>query len=161
MSIDPDVRPHMRPPLRHREIVRAIADIGRTLGWTVLVGGTRSSPSRPRQTAGPDTLFGPHLILVHSGHRRLVHAWVTSQRVSPHRVRLAAAWESLGRLAWDRSSDEQERAERAIGKPVPSIEFHFWRPQDVETGVITDVLAATRRDTPEHVIPRDGSPLAR
>lgn len=132
---------------RGREVTdlrRAVIELASVRGWHVpYAAGEASAGPLPGLVFSPPVVAGseigwPDLTLVRLLDRRLVFAALATDRTRTLSPRRRLVLDLLGALRWN--SEERRRAEQALGQPVPSIEAFVWRPADLLTGTIDDVL---------------------
>jgi hypothetical protein len=128
------------------DLKRAVIELAEVRGWHV---PPADAPSAGGPLCGlvyaPPMVVGseggwPDLTLIRSLDRRLVFAALASDRATTINPRKRLVLDLLGSLRWNASTDERRRAEQALGHPVPWIEAFVWRPADLVTGTIEDVL---------------------
>lgn len=131
MPRDRNLRPEPRTIWRHRDLVHAVADIGRVLGWQVFAV---SALTRDEASPNGSGLSGPQLLLVDSLHRRVVLA----------RLTLRAATGALPALT---SPASREQGSGADGSGQPVVETLIWGPADIVDGTVGAHLSG-RQDRP-------------
>jgi hypothetical protein len=126
------------------ELRRAVIDLAAVRGWHVrpatadgVAGALPGVILAHRATVGSEVGW-PDLTLIRRLDRRLVFAALTSDDATELSPRKRLVLDLLCAFQW--SSDERRRAELALGHAVPSIEAFVWRPADMVTGTIDQVL---------------------
>lgn len=126
--------------------IRGVIELAIVRGWHgPLAAGQAVSSALPGLLYAPRIVVGsevgwPDLTLVRRLDRRLVFAALASDRARILSPRRRLILDLLGSLRWNASTDERQRAEQAVGHPAPRIEALVWRPADLVTGSIDEVL---------------------
>jgi len=126
---------------------RAVIEHAIVWGWHVPPAAEQETTDPlPGLVFHPRVMIGsemgwPDLTLVRRRDRRLIFAELATDRAtSKLSPRKRLVMDLLGSLEWDRATDEQRRAEQALGHPVPRVETFVWRPADLVAGTIDAVL---------------------